>query len=144
MAAKKRRLDNPFEQEVRDVVSANDVELFRTACNTAVTMKNNDQKVWELISGIPVRELEVFVATFSTSKQQNDLKVRSLIEKIPALTSMMACETKLKGSYQEIVTKLSSNVWADICQKSTNGKFSADFMKNAVSKIIKDLGAMQG
>jgi len=119
-----------------DKVNGADVGLFADACNAALAYQQPIDVVVKLES-LSIEVLQEMLHVLETGKQQNDIKVKMLVEKLPELKIIATAQMKITGSYDEAVVKACSSVWENVLTQSGGSKFNMDILKMMMKQIIK-------
>ena len=119
-----------------DKVNARDVGLFADACNAALAYQQ-PVDVMAKLESLSTEVLQEMLQVLETGKQQNDIKVKMLVEKLPDLKIIATAQMKINGSYEEAVSKTCSDVWDNVLTQSGVNKFNMDILKMIIKQIIK-------
>ena len=92
------------------------------------------------LESLSVEQLKEILQVLGAGKQQNDIKVKMLVEKLPDFTCLASAQKKLNGSYEEAVAKTCAAVWNKVTTQSGGGKFNMDILKMLLKQIIKAQG----
>ena len=110
------------------------------ALNDAVSLKGGGQKAMDLIRAMNADEICGIRVYLKSGKHTYDAKVRGIVEMIDEMKGIQETFEKLVGSHKTISNRLCADLWQDVMNQTTDGKFNIDVLKTMIKQAHEQKG----
>ena len=131
---------NPFKREGEKHIERTDENMLIKAMKDAVNLKDGTQKAMDLIRTMNAEQISQIRVYLANGKHTYDAKVRGVVEMIDEMKGIQETFEKLVGSHKTISNRLCADMWQEVMNQTTDGRFNIDVLKTMVKQAHEAQG----
>ena len=131
---------NPFKKEREKHIVPTDEALVVKASQDAVNLRDGNQKAMDMIRAMSADQICQIRVYLANGKHTYDAKVKGVIEMINEMKNISEVFEKFMGSHRTISNRLCADLWQDVMNQTTDGRFNIDVLKTMVKQAHEAQG----